>query len=161
MILAIVLSAIVLFGWTALSERFFRRQGSGRGGGPDAGSSPAGGGARPDSPAAIRARTWCFAKPRGSRSTPQDRRSINLKGARIDDLVLKAYRETVKKDPRRSGCCRPTDRPRLFMPASLTATASTRRGPNTLWTANGQKLTPATPVTLSWDQTAADSASRR
>ncbi|GEO83594.1 MULTISPECIES: membrane protein insertase YidC [Alphaproteobacteria] len=80
--------------------------------------------------------------------------SINLTGARFDDLKLKEYRETV--DPTSPIIT-------LFNPADTTdgyftelgyiagENAGTAPGPATVWTlASGDKLTQATPVTLSF-----------
>ena len=86
--------------------------------------------------------------------TPALSGSINLTGARFDDLKLKEYRETV--DPKSPVIT-------LFSPAETTdgyfaelgyvgsdATGSVP-GPQTVWTlAGGEKLTAATPVTLSF-----------
>ena len=80
--------------------------------------------------------------------TPRLEGSINLVGARIDDIELKDYRETVKKD---SGPVR------LFAPegtavpyfAEFGFIANGARQPsNLVWQADGAKLTPTTPVTL-------------
>ncbi|CAN7183657.1 membrane protein insertase YidC [Rhizobium sp. LjRoot30] len=80
--------------------------------------------------------------------------SINLTGARFDDLKLKGYRETV--DPQSPIIT-------LFNPADThdgyfaelgyvpDATSGTLPGPTTTWTvASGDKLTETTPVTLSY-----------
>jgi YidC/Oxa1 family membrane protein insertase len=78
--------------------------------------------------------------------------SVNLKGAILDDLVLNRHRETVKKD---SGPVR------LYSPAGTPAQQFAQFGwlgdgiatPNaqTVWTAPaGAKLTPQTPLTLTW-----------
>lgn len=80
--------------------------------------------------------------------TPRLTGSINLVGARIDDIELKDYRETVKKD---SGPVR------LFTPEGTEGqyfaefgfvTGGVRQPSTALWQANGAKLTPKTPVTL-------------
>ena len=84
--------------------------------------------------------------------TPALSGSINLVGARIDDITLTKYRQTIKKD---------SPPVRLFAPGNTKAAyyASVGwaaqqgvevPGPATVWTASGTKLTPATPVTLSW-----------
>ncbi|MEO1487825.1 MAG: membrane protein insertase YidC [Pseudomonadota bacterium] len=74
--------------------------------------------------------------------------SINLMGARIDDIVLKDHRQTTDKD---SGPVR------LFAPertedqyfAEFGFLAGGKRLPsNQLWAADGERLTPDTPVTL-------------
>ncbi len=80
--------------------------------------------------------------------TPKVSGSINLVGARIDDLVLKDYRETVEKD---SGPVR------LFSPAGTPAQhfaefgfiANGARLPDVTWQADGTVLGTGTPVTLS------------
>ncbi|PDT41910.1 membrane protein insertase YidC [Sinorhizobium americanum] len=86
--------------------------------------------------------------------TPALSGSINLTGARFDDLKLKGYRETV--DPKSPVIT-------LFSPAETAdgyfteigyigsdATGSVP-GPQTVWTlSGGDKLTPATPVTLTY-----------
>ncbi|CCM66121.1 membrane protein insertase YidC [Sinorhizobium meliloti] len=86
--------------------------------------------------------------------TPALSGSINLTGARFDDLKLKGYRETV--DPKSPVIT-------LFSPAETAdgyfteigyigsdATGSVP-GPQTTWTlSGGDKLTPSTPVTLSY-----------
>ncbi|WP_027999238.1 membrane protein insertase YidC [Sinorhizobium arboris] len=86
--------------------------------------------------------------------TPALSGSINLTGARFDDLKLKGYHETV--DPKSPVIT-------LFSPAETAdgyfteigyigsdATGSVP-GPQTIWTlSGGDKLTPSTPVTLSY-----------
>ena len=88
--------------------------------------------------------------------TPSLRGSINLKGGRIDDLILVKYRETIKPD---------SANVLLFSPAG-TKTAyfaeqgwvpppgSTLKLPDrdTIWTAkDGARLSDASPVELTWD----------
>mgnify|MGYP003940856775 CR=1 FL=1 len=155
MILAIVLSAIVLFGWQALSDRFFpvakppvtKIEGGKEQVLPQPGADPAA-----DSPSAIRARGVVLREaPRIAIDTPKLAGSINLKGARIDDLVLKAYRETVAKNSPPIRLLSPSGSPHAYYAGfGWTGDGVDAPGPNTVWTATGQKLTPATPVTLSW-----------
>jgi len=81
--------------------------------------------------------------------------SINLKGALVDDLTINRHRETVKKD---SGPVR------IFSPAGTPAQQFAQLGwvgsgialptSETLWSApKGAKLTPKTPLTLTWSNT--------
>ncbi|MBF9150371.1 membrane protein insertase YidC [Novosphingobium jiangmenense] len=77
--------------------------------------------------------------------------SINLKGALVDDVSLVRHREGVDKD---------SAPVRLFSPAGTPAQHFAQIGwvgegvaapdANTMWTADGAKLTPQTPVTLRW-----------
>jgi len=77
--------------------------------------------------------------------------SINLKGALVDDVSMARHRETVDK------ASAPV---RLFSPAGTPAQHFAQIGwvgegvaapdANTMWTAEGAKLTPQTPVTLRW-----------
>ncbi len=75
--------------------------------------------------------------------------SINLVGARIDDIVLKDYDETVGKD---------SDPVRIFAPERTDGQHFAEFGfrvggevmaSNLIWQADGDSLTPDTPVTLS------------
>jgi YidC/Oxa1 family membrane protein insertase len=153
MILAIVLSALVLFGWSALSDRFFPTANPPStkvvDGKQVALPKPE---AAPDPITAIRNRAVVLAEsPRVRIATPRLQGSINLKGARIDDLVLPTYRETIKKD---------SPPIRLFSPAGTTdayfagfgwsGEGLILPGPDTVWTASGTVLAPNKPVTLSW-----------
>ncbi len=80
--------------------------------------------------------------------------SINLTGARFDDLKLKAYRETVEPDSPVITLFNPADTHDGYF-AELgyipDANAGTLPGPTTVWTlASGDKLTEKTPVTLTY-----------
>ncbi len=78
--------------------------------------------------------------------------SIDLVGARIDDLTLKTHRQTVEKN---SGPVR------LFSPAGTPAQHFAQFGwvgtnvkvpdGNTVWQASGGPLAPGKPVQLTWD----------
>jgi YidC/Oxa1 family membrane protein insertase len=157
MLLAIVLSAIVLLGWGFVSETWFptanppaTRIEKGR-------EVPV---AQPhadpaaDSPRAMRDRQVVLAEtPRVRIETPRLSGSINLKGARIDDLLLVTERETIARN---------SPPIRLFSPAGARDSYFAEfgwtpqeglRGPdaNTVWQTSGQRLTPSTPVTLRWN----------
>jgi YidC/Oxa1 family membrane protein insertase len=96
------------------------------------------------------------ASPRVKIETPNVSGSISLTGARIDDVALVKYRETV--DPKSpaivlfspSGTKEPFYAEFGFVPAA----GSTIRMPDrdTVWKQDGANaLTPSTPVTLSWN----------
>jgi YidC/Oxa1 family membrane protein insertase len=83
---------------------------------------------------------------------PEVAGSINPVGARVDDIVLKTHRQTVDKD---SGPVR------LFSPAGTPAQQFAQfgwvgdnvrlPGADTVWQASGGPLAPNKPVTLTWD----------
>ncbi|MDO9367136.1 MAG: membrane protein insertase YidC [Sphingopyxis sp.] len=166
MIMAILLSAAILLGWNFVSQKFFPTPPK-----PDvtttvAGPNGAAPVALPGQPAALpdpgvpAATAPQAIRPieavlgDGNRipiDTPAIKGSINLVGARIDDITLSKYRQTIKKD---------SPPVRLFAPAGTKASYFASigwsaqgvvvPGPSTVWTATGTKLTPTTPVTLSW-----------
>lgn len=155
MILAVVLSALVLFGWSFLSERYFPTAAEpstkiveGKQVAlPKPQADPAA-----DSPAALRGRAVVLAEsPRVVIDTPSLKGSIALKGARIDDLVLVKYRE---------GLAASSPPIRLFSPAGArqayfagfgwTGQGAAMPDASTVWTASGNRLAPNSPVTLSW-----------
>lgn len=170
LIAAILLSVAILIGWNFVAERFFPTPDQ-----PDvtktvagANGAPAAAPAAQGQPSALPAPTTATpaaTTPQAIRpvdvvlaegqripiETPALAGSINLVGARIDDITLTKYRQTIKKD---------SPPVRLFAPggtkaayfASIGWSAQGIQvpGPTTLWTATGSKLTPTTPVTLSW-----------
>ncbi len=88
--------------------------------------------------------------------TPSVAGSINLTGARIDDLRLKNYHETVEPDSPNIVLLSPQNAPAPFYAengwVAGAGTTALLPGPDTVWTADTQgSLTPSTPVTLSWD----------
>lgn len=80
--------------------------------------------------------------------------SINLAGARFDDLKLRQYRETVDKNSPIVTLFNPADTADgYYAELGFIAgdNAGTVPGPNTVWTAPaGAKLTETTPVTLTF-----------
>ncbi|MEO8722376.1 MAG: membrane protein insertase YidC [Sphingobium sp.] len=151
--LAMVLTALILFGWPYVAQRLFpgamtpakqTQQQTATAGAP---ATPM------DAATALRDRSAVLREsPRIAIETPRLIGSIALKGARIDDIVLPTYRQTIKKD---------SDPIRLFAPsgtqdayfAGFGWSGQGLKAPdaNTVWTAQGTKLTPTTPVTLSWN----------
>lgn len=92
--------------------------------------------------------------PRVAIDTPALAGSINLTGARFDDLKLKEYRETVDPTSPIITLFNPADtKDGYFTELGYIAgeNAGAVPGPATVWTlAEGDKLTQATPVTLSF-----------
>lgn len=156
MILAIVLSALVLFGWTIITERFFPTAAPPATKVVDGRTVPV---TDPklnpeiDRPAVIRNRAEVLAdSPRVAIRTDAVTGSINLKGARIDDLSLLRHRVTIDRNSPPVRLLSPAGaRDANFAGSGWTGDGVTLPGPDTLWTADRQVLTPATPVTLRWD----------
>ena len=152
-VLFAVIAALILFGWPLVQNRFFPtanppatklQDGKSRPL-PNPGADPTA-----DSPGALRDRQVVLAEsPRVRIETPALRGSINLKGARIDDLVLIRYKETVAKD---------SPPIRLFSPAGTTDAYFAGFGwrneglappaAEVVWTASAPLLAPGRPVTL-------------
>jgi YidC/Oxa1 family membrane protein insertase len=151
MLLAIVLSALVLLGWSLLSDKFF----------PTAGPQTQQvekGKVRPapqpqaDAPRAIRNRDVVLGEtPRLKIETPRLQGSINLKGARFDDLVLVRERESIAKDSPPVRLLSPSGaKDSYFAQFGWTGPGVASPDANSVWTASAPVLTPAAPVTLSW-----------
>ncbi len=162
MILAFVLSALVLIGWTSLSERFFPTPkpatNATQTGATAASNTPV---AAPVAQAASKLRDVAIVRAESPRiiiDTPKLSGSINLRGAQIDDLVMTAYKETIKKD---------SPAVRLFAPSGSKNAFFSGFGwigdgiqmPNaqTIWQADQSTLTPEKPVTLRWANTTGQS----
>ncbi|HEY4191748.1 MAG TPA: membrane protein insertase YidC [Mesorhizobium sp.] len=86
--------------------------------------------------------------------TPSLSGSINLTGARFDDLGLKHYTETVDKSSPEIVLLNPSALPAGYFAEigySGSPEAGKLPGPDTVWTADGnQTLTATTPVTLTY-----------
>ena len=92
------------------------------------------------------------ASPRAPVENASVRGSINLRGARLDDLFLKDYRESIARDAPPVELFRPEGaKQAYFADVGWTGTAPTPN-PNTIWTlTSGANLTPTTPLTLTHD----------
>jgi YidC/Oxa1 family membrane protein insertase len=80
--------------------------------------------------------------------------TVNLKGARLDDLHLKNYRETIDDNSPLVTLLSPSElKEGYFAEFGWVGSAATGEvpGPDTVWSAPaGAKLTPQTPVRLTW-----------
>ena len=158
-LLAVVLIALILFGWPYVADRLFPQAPPPPVAQPSA-SQPSAGSAAPGAPAAAptvasapRDRATALKdSPRIAIETPKLRGSIALKGARIDDITLPTYRETMKKDSPPIRLFSPSGTQDAYF-ASFGWAGTGLKAPdgNTLWQASGTKLTPTSPVTLRWD----------
>ena len=92
--------------------------------------------------------------PRLKISAPRVQGSVNLLGARLDDLVLRDYHEQVDPDSPLVRLLEPRADPQpYYVQFGWTADSPDVKVPDldALWTASALELTMATPVTLSWD----------
>jgi YidC/Oxa1 family membrane protein insertase len=91
------------------------------------------------------------ATPRLKIESPRVRGSISLTGARIDDLILSDYRETIDEDSKNISLLLPFGSARPYYADFGWVSADTKvPDATTVWTSNQQTLTPENPVTLSW-----------
>ena len=80
--------------------------------------------------------------------------SFSLQGARIDDVVLTDYRETQEAGSENIHFLKKINGNNPFFAEFGWAVSDTLRpmpAADTLWAASGDVLSPATPVTLTWD----------
>ncbi|WP_193337186.1 membrane protein insertase YidC [Devosia beringensis] len=169
-ILAIVLSMIVLFGWQFFiaGPQLERAQQQAQIAAEQAQSeaTPAATAVAAGTPGTVAADGTVFyadraeaigASERVTIDTPDLHGSINLTGARLDDLELKQYQETVDPDSPIITLLTPAGVPNAyfaeqgFVPAAGTTVAVPDS--KSVWTVEGgaSTLTATTPVTLRWD----------
>jgi YidC/Oxa1 family membrane protein insertase len=91
--------------------------------------------------------------PRIKIETPRLDGSISLKGGRIDDLTLATYRKGLAPDsPPITLLSPPGSKGAYFADFGWVAGGGEDvPGPDTVWTADRDTLTPSQPVTLTWD----------
>jgi YidC/Oxa1 family membrane protein insertase len=93
--------------------------------------------------------------PRVKVSAPRVAGSISLLGARLDDLTLTQYRETLAPDSPDVRLLGPLsgDKPYYVQYGWTAGPGETAKlpGNDTMWTASAETLSPGKPVTLSWD----------
>lgn len=152
LILAALLSALVFLGWTWVSNRYFPVAAPPATKIVDGRQVPL---PAPDAPkpAVVKDRAAVLAaSPRVAIATPRLAGSINLRGARLDDLVLLDHRETVAPGSPPVRLLSPGGAPEAyFAQFGWSGAGIALPTADTLWTASGTRLTPATPVTLSWN----------
>jgi YidC/Oxa1 family membrane protein insertase len=169
-ILAIVLSLIVVIGW----EYFFAKpelqqqqaqqhQTQTKPGESPGGAQPATPGAAPQMPAAPSAQpptktreAVIAASPHIDVDTPRLHGSIDLKGARIDNLALEQYREEINPRSPAIVLLSPSGSPHAFYAefgwVAAAGTSEPMPGPDTVWKQDGTgTLSINHPVTLSYD----------
>src|SRR5208282_221911 len=93
------------------------------------------------------------ASPRVAIDTPSIGGSIDLKGGKIDDIILKDYRQTIDPKSPNIRLFSPPGAPDAYWAETGFVSASGVKTPNldSVWTTNVKTLTPEHPVTLTWD----------
>ena len=161
LLIAIALSVAILLGFQALmpkrpvpppSEPVAASVSGAGGSGVSAPTAPAAAMASASmTPEAVKAETTA---PRIEFTAARVQGSINLLGAKLDDLVLRDYRDTIKPDsPLVRLLERRTDAKPYYVQFGWTAAPGDTTklpGNDTLWTASGT-LSQTSPLTLSWN----------
>ncbi|RYD48735.1 MAG: YidC/Oxa1 family membrane protein insertase, partial [Sphingomonadales bacterium] len=149
-----VLAAAILFGWPTIAAWVFPTQNPAptrvENGKTVAVPDPAAGPVAA-APKAIRDRALVIKEsPRVAIDTPTLKGSINLKGARIDDLVLAKYPETIAKGAAPIRLLSPSGtQDAYFAEFGWSDNGLKPPSADTVWQANGTVLSPGKPVTLS------------
>ncbi|OYY69862.1 MAG: membrane protein insertase YidC [Sphingomonadales bacterium 28-55-16] len=157
LVFAVLLTGLILFGWPYVASYFFPTPAPVTSTAKSA-ATPAGAATSDVSVEAAPAKVEVVPVGAALQSsarvlveTPKLKGSINLEGAKIDDLLLLSHRTELAKN---------SAPVRLFAPSGTKDAYFARFGwagtgiiaPNdkTVWAPSGNKLTPSTPVTLSW-----------
>ena len=152
MVLAVALSILILMGWSFLSDRYFptaapqtQRVEDGKVKAAPRADAPA--------PAVLRDRAQVLAEGKRLRiETPTLSGSINLTGARFDDLLLKNQRTTIARDAEPVRLLSPAGaKGGYFAQYGWSGQGIAVPGPDTVWNTNEPVLSPGKPVTLWWD----------
>ena len=158
LILAVVLSAILLFGWDFVMTRYFPQEtavteAASMPDTPEQQVAAAGGNDAVSEATVERDLASELASPeRVTINAPEVVGSINLVGARIDDIELKTHRQTVDRDSGPVQLLAPLGTPlQHFARFDWVGQGVATPGPQTVWTAQGDELTQDTPVRLLWD----------
>jgi len=171
--LAIVLSVAILLGWQVFfpdqsmfqqPEEVAQSTTQGADGGQSAGApaggqapgapgvAPPGGAVVPGSDAGLSRDAALEKAPRVEIDTPRLKGSLNLKGARLDDLTLKGYHETVDDTSPLIDLLHPSAGAKPYY-AEFGWTGGeglVTPTPDSVWQADGKVLSVDRPVTLSW-----------
>jgi len=162
-ILALVLSGIIIIGWTLLQPYLFPlppapppqastpAQTPPAAGTPGAPAVPVAGTA--ETAVELVDRKTALAKsPRVGIDAPRLRGSISLKGGRIDDVELKDYHETVDPSSPSIVMLSPNGAANAYFAEFGWIGEGTKLpDEDTIWQADGAKLTADKPLTLTWD----------
>lgn len=172
LLLAITLSVVILLGWQffyakpqmekqqQIAQQNQQAQSQPASGAPAPTTAPGQTattvpGAAPGTAVAATREQALAASPRVRIDTPRIAGSISLTGSRIDDISLKAFRETVDPNSPIIVLLSPLGGPNGYYSdfGWVAAPGTNVPLPNasTVWTPDAQVLTPAKPLTLTWD----------
>ncbi len=157
MMLALALSALVILGWSFVSAKLFPpalpqthkvEDGKVK---PIANPVSDSGTVAP-TPAALRNLNQVLVdSPRVAIRTPSLSGSINLKGARIDDLFMLRQTETIDSDSKPVRLMSPAGaKGSYFSQFGWSGTGVAVPDANSVWTPSASTLSPGKPVTLNW-----------
>ncbi len=108
--------------------------------------------ATPAAPALVDRAAALAQSPRVGIASPRLKGSIALRGGRIDDVVLADYRETVDaRSPNIVLLSPAAAADAYFVEFGWVGEGTKLPDDATLWQADGDRLTPEKPLTLSWD----------
>ena len=168
-IVAIVLSVLIIVGWqyafppakpvVAPTQQQAGTTSTAPGAPTTPTGQPAAPGVQPGTPANAATQVVSLPEalartPRVTFSTPELLGSISLKGARIDDVQLVKYRETIDPKSPPVPVLSPVGTAHPYYAEfgwSASDAALKVPGPETMWTADKSKVAPGAPVRLSWD----------
>ena len=167
LILAVALSMIVLLGWqifviqpemekeAAEQERIAAEMAQSAATANDSGQPSAS--AASGTPAIINNTAPAKAVDTAKRiviDAPLVRGSFSVRGARLDDVILTSYNETLDENSENIHFLKKTNSDTPFFAEfgwSSSGSGQTMPSADSLWSADRDVLSPATPVTLTWD----------
>ncbi len=167
-IVAIVLSVLIIVGWQVAfppskqATQTAQQQASTQSGAPAApagqngtapGATPGPGSIPAQQPVVSRSEAVALT-PRVTFNTPELTGSISLKGARIDDVQLVKYRETIDPKSPPVPVLSPIGSKNPYYAEfgwSASDPAIKVPGADTVWTSDAQTVAPGKPVKLTWD----------
>lgn len=160
LIFAVLLTGLILFGWPYVASYFFPTPVPVTSSATTA-ASPAGAAtsdvqveAAPAKAQAVPLSSALQSTARILVETPKLKGSVNLEGAKIDDLLLLTHRTALAKDSAPVRLFAPSGtKDAYFARFGWAGTGVTVPDDKTVWTPSGNKLTPTTPITLSWTNT--------
>ncbi|WP_255586802.1 membrane protein insertase YidC [Hephaestia mangrovi] len=153
-----LIAVLVMFGWPLVMHKYGPKSTANppvtriEGGKTEIAPNPGAGPAVDSAKATQDRATVLAASPRVRIDTPTLKGSINLKGARIDDLVLSKYAQTIAKKSPPIRLLSPSGTPGAYFASfGWRGEGVAAPGPDTLWHASGEVLSPGHPVTLTAD----------